>query len=125
MDAPLRLLADMNISPLTVAALQDAGWDILRVSDRLSKFAADPEILAFARQEGRVIITQDLDFSTLLALGGHNRPSLITLRLSNTDPTQVTARLFQVLPQLQERLAQGCAVTVDERTLRVRQLPIR
>lgn len=125
MAAPLPLLADMNISPLTVAALRDAGWDILRVSDRLSKFATDPEILAFARQEGRVILTQDLDFSTLLALGGHNRPSLITLRLSDTDPAQVTARLIQILPQLQERLEQGCAATVDERTLRVRHLPLR
>jgi predicted nuclease of predicted toxin-antitoxin system len=123
--APLRLLADMNISPLTGAALDQAGWDILRVSDRLSKFATDPENLAYARQEGRVIVTQDLDFSALVALSGYSRPSLITLRLPTTDPTAVTARLLQILPQIQAQLEQGCAVTVDERTLRVRYLPIR
>ena len=77
MERPL-LLADMNISPLSVDALRREEWDILRVSDLLKVNATDTEILALARQQNRVVITQDLDFSTLLALGGYNQPSLIT-----------------------------------------------
>jgi predicted nuclease of predicted toxin-antitoxin system len=86
MKAELRYLADMNISPLTVQALRQDGLDIVRVSDLLPVDAADSEILAWARQEDRVVVTQDLDFSALLALGGYGRPSLITLRLSVTIP---------------------------------------
>ncbi len=75
----LKFLADMNISPKTVEALQRRGWDVLRVSQRLSIHATDQEILELARREGRVLITQDLDFSALLALSGHHQPSLVTL----------------------------------------------
>jgi predicted nuclease of predicted toxin-antitoxin system len=71
-----------------------------------------------------VIITQDLDFSALLALGGYSRPSLITLRLSNTDPNIVTQRPLQTMHQVEAVLQQGSAVTVDDKTVRIRKLPI-
>ena len=57
-----RFLADMNISPKTVGALQQRGWDIIRVSEVLPMDAADDEILEFARASRRVVVTQDLDF---------------------------------------------------------------
>lgn len=125
MDAPLRFLADMNISPLTVDALAAAGVDIVRVSDRSSPTASDRSILDLARRQGRIVITQDTEFSALLALGGYAQPSLVTLRLLNTDPEVVTQRLRQVLPQTETALRQGCAVTVEDHAIRVRQLPIR
>lgn len=71
------------------------------------------------------MVTQDLDFSALLALGGHRRPSLITLRLLVSDPNRVTRRLLQVLPHVEAALRDGSAVTVEDVTLRVRRLPIR
>jgi predicted nuclease of predicted toxin-antitoxin system len=125
MDAPLRFIADMNISPLTVKALAAEGVDIVRVSSLLPANASDESILGLARQQGRVVITQDMDFSALLALGGHDQPSLVTLRLLDTDPDMVTQRLRQVLPQVEAALRRGCAVTVEDHAVRVRQLPIR
>ena len=121
----LRFLADMNLSPITVDALQREGWDIVRVSTLLPANASDAEILVLARRQNRVVITQDLDFSALLALGGHAQPSLITLRLSNTDPSLVTERLRQIAPQSEQALEEGSAVTVDDSSLRIRRLPIR
>ena len=121
----LRFLADMNLSPQTVADLQAAGWDILRVNQVLLATTSDRDILTYARQNNRVIITQDLDFSTLLALAGFSSPSLVTLRLSVTDPETVTRRLLQILPQSEAALIDGAAVTVNDNSLRVRSLPIR
>ena len=121
---PMRLLADMNISPKTVDALQQQGWDIIRVSEVLATDASDEEILGFAREQGRVVITQDLDFSALLALGGHDRPSLITLRLAISDPETVTRKLLDVLPSLEKVLRKGGVVTVDDVAVRIRRLPI-
>lgn len=120
----IRLLADMNISPKTVDALQQRGWDVIRVSQVLPMDASDDEILGFARREGRVVITQDLDFSALLALGGYDQPGLITLRLAISDPETVTRRLLDVLPGLEEVLRKGSAVTVNDVAVRVRRLPI-
>ena len=121
---PIRLLADMNISPKTVEALQGQGWDVIRVSHVMSMEAPDDRILSFAREERRVVITQDLDFSALLALGGYQEPSLVTLRLTVSDPETVTRRLLDVLPGLEDVLQKGSAVTVDDLTVRVRSLPI-
>jgi predicted nuclease of predicted toxin-antitoxin system len=121
----MRFLADMNLSPLTVSALAADGIDIVRVSDLLPANASDQTILDLARREGRVVITQDLDFSALLALGGHDRPSLITLRLLDTDPIAVTQRLRQAIRQVEALLGQGCAVTVEDSAVRARRLPIR
>ena len=121
----IKLLADMNISPLTVSALQGQGSDIIRVSEVMSRTASDLEILEFARQENRVIVTQDLDFSMLLALGGYNKPSLITLRLSLTDPNIVTQKLIDTIPQVEQILIEGGAVTIEDASVRTRRLPMR
>lgn len=120
----IRLLADMNISPKTVQALRQSGWDIARVSQFLPAQASDQEILDFARQEERVVVTQDLDFSNLLALGGHYRPSLITLRLAVADPASITKRLLEVLPRIDQVLMEGSAVTIEDTIVRVHRLPI-
>ncbi len=121
----LRFLADMNLSPATVADLREQGWDILRVSQVLPMDAEDFEILEFARQQNRVIVTQDLDFSELVALRGYARPSLITLRLFVSDPETITRTLRAVMPQIEEALMEGCAVTINHLTVRVRRLPIQ
>lgn len=122
--ATIRLLADMNISPRTVEALRQHGWDIVRVSQCLPVKASDQEILDLARREDRVLVTQDLDFSALLALGGYERPSLITIRLTVADPKTITRRLLEMLPQCGQVLQEGCAITVENVTTRVRRLPV-
>jgi predicted nuclease of predicted toxin-antitoxin system len=123
--AKLRLLANMNISPDTVNALQKKGLDIVRVSEILPAISSDAEILDLARRENRIVVTQDLDFSALLALGGFNRPSLITIRMTVADPEAVTQKLLELLPEIQDMLAKGCAVSVDDHSFRIRWLPIR
>jgi predicted nuclease of predicted toxin-antitoxin system len=74
---PLRFIADVHISPLTVITLQQQGYDILRITDLLPATAPDSDILELARVENRVIVTQDLDFSMLVALGKYDQPSII------------------------------------------------
>ena len=120
----LCFLVDMNLPSKTVTNLQQQGWDVLRVSQVLPMDAEDSEILEFARQQNRVIITQDLDFSSLLALGGYEKPSLITFRLSMPDSETITRKLLDIVPHIEDRLAEGCAVTIDSRRVRVRRLPI-
>lgn len=120
----LRFLVDMNLQSKIVTNLQQQSWDVLRVSQVLPMDAEDSKILEFARQQNRVIITQDLDFSALLALGGYEKPSLITFRLSMPDSEMITRKLLDIVPHIEDRLAEGCAVTIDDRSVRVRRLPI-
>lgn len=120
----LRFLVDMNLPSKTVTNLQQQGWDVLRVSQVLPMDTEDSKILKFARQQNRVIITQDLDFSALLALGAYEKPSLITFRLFMPDSEIITRKLLDIVPHIEDRLVEGCAVTIDDRRVRVRRLPI-
>lgn len=123
-NAPLHFLADVNISPITVAELQAQNWNATRVTSNLPPDANDEDILSHARQLDQVIVTQDLDFSTLLALGTHSQPSLVTLRISDSSPRAVSRRLLAVLPHVTDDLRSGAAVTITDEDLRVRSLPI-
>ena len=120
----LLFLADMNISPITLRELKKHGWDIVRVSEVLNANAKDEEILRYARVNNMVLITQDLDFSALLAIGGYGGPSVICLRVEEPHPMLVVRRLVEVVPEIMRQLKEGIVVSVDEASARYRTLPI-
>lgn len=120
----MRYVVDLHISPLTVAALRDEGYDITRVTDLLPPTASDEAILTAARHRGATLISADLDFSALIALGQEAGPSLVSLRLMYPTPDRVTQILRHSLPQIERELEQGAIVSIDETTCRVRRLPI-
>jgi predicted nuclease of predicted toxin-antitoxin system len=110
---------------VTVAALRAEGLDIVWVWEELSPLASDSEILDYARQEERTILTEDLDFSMLIALGGYDRPSLVTLRLSDGNPRNVADKILRAVRLLEQKLAEGFAITIDDQSVRLRKLPFR
>ncbi len=120
----LRLICDMNVSPFTVAALCAAGWDAQRVSAVMPAKSPDDEVLDWARKDGSVVVSQDTDFSALLAIGGHSRPSLVSLRLALVDPPTISRRLLEVLPRVEEDLRSGAIIVIEDACYRVRKLPI-
>jgi predicted nuclease of predicted toxin-antitoxin system len=65
----MKLLADVHISPRTVTFLRGLGHDVVRVGpDYLRPTASDANIVAAAITDERIIVTQDVDFSALVAL---------------------------------------------------------
>ncbi len=118
-------LANMNISPITVEALRNHGWDIIRVSEVMDEKSKDIDVLVYAQKQNKVVITQDLDFSQILALRGYAKPSLINLRFENARPDFVTARIIDVVSSMEKELEEGVVVTVDETSARYKNLPIR
>jgi predicted nuclease of predicted toxin-antitoxin system len=122
--AKLKYIADMNISPLTVSILCRAGYETIRVNKVLSASVPDEQILSYARDNEYVLITEDMDFSALLAVNGYDRPSVVSLRLSFSDPETVADRLIHILPACEGPLVDGCIVAVSDEVIRIRHLPI-
>lgn len=120
----LEFLTNMNISPLTVEGLRKIGWDIIRVSEILDKKTKDIEILTYAQDHNKVVITQDLDFSTLLAVRGFRKPSVINLRFGNSRPDFVMDRIIEIVSEMEKELEEGIVISVDETSARYRNLPI-
>ncbi|WP_263840683.1 DUF5615 family PIN-like protein [Salinibacter sp.] len=52
----------MGISPLTVDWLERRGHDAVHLLERGAAQARDPGILQWAREEGRILLTHDLNF---------------------------------------------------------------
>ena len=120
----LEFLVDMNISPLTVGELRTMGWNIVRVPEIMDSKSKDIDILTYAREHNKVVITQGLDFSSLLALKGYEKPSVINLRFENAKPEFITNRIVEIVNELEKELEEGIVVSVDETSARYRNLPI-
>ena len=120
----LKFIADIHISPLTVRALQNKGYDVVRITDKLPATASDKEIIQLAHQEKAVIITQDLDFSAIIAQGGLEGPSVVSLRVANAKPDIITRILITVLPLIDVDLIEGAIISIDEKEYRVKKLPV-
>ncbi len=110
----MRLLADLHISPLTVELLKSLGHDVVRVSEILPTNASDEVIVQRARQDSRIILTQDLDFSRLIALSGQMSPSLISLRVQSSRIEPVNRLLSRVLPDLNAEGLDASIVTIED-----------
>ena len=86
--------------------------------------APDHAILDHAATEVRIVLTFDLDFGDLLALGVLDRPSVILFRLSDERPDAVNRRLQAVLAEQATALSAGALILVEDARYRVRRLPI-
>lgn len=120
----MKFLADMGISPTTVAFLRQLGHDAVHLLDEGLGTLEDPAILTKARQEGRILLTHDLDFGDLLAASGAALPSVVIFRLRDMRPEQVNQYVRTVLAEHGEALEQGAVVSVTEGQLRLRTLPL-
>ncbi|MDO8142575.1 MAG: DUF5615 family PIN-like protein [Candidatus Brocadiales bacterium] len=120
----LKFIADVHISPLTVQELLKSGYSATRVTDSLPSTSSDIEIIQFANKEKAVIITQDLDFSAIVAQSGLNSPSVISIRVTDAKPDIITRILLNVLPFIESFIAEGALVSIDESGYRVRKIPV-
>ncbi len=120
----MKFLADAGISPRTVEFLRSSGHDAVHVRERGMQRSPDSEILALSRREERVLLTFDLDFGDLLALGALENPSVLIFRMANETASAVNARIETVLGERAAELESGTLILVEETRYRVRTLPI-
>ena len=119
----MKIVIDMNLSPDWVKVLKTAGWETVHWSSVGDMRASDDIIMSWARENGYMIFTHDLDFGVLLALTRAENPSVIQVRSQDIFPQALGARLVKLLKEHQPALEKGAILTVDERKSRVRILP--
>ena len=66
----MKFLADMGISPRVTEELRQRGYDAVHLVEQKLNRMVDGDILQKARQENRIVLTNDLDFGELLAASG-------------------------------------------------------
>jgi predicted nuclease of predicted toxin-antitoxin system len=119
-----RLLLDQGLPRSAGAILAQSGWDVVHVSEIAMSRASDADVLARARTERRVCVTLDADFHALLATRGEPAPSVVRIRKDGLDAAALAALLETVWPDIESAIVAGAMVTVTERSVRIRRLPI-
>jgi predicted nuclease of predicted toxin-antitoxin system len=121
----MKFLADMGISPRTVDFLTKLGYDATHLYSEGFERLPDPDILAKALREERIVLTHDLDFGELVAASRSKLPSVITFRLRNMHPDRVNGYMTEIIEKHEDVLEQGAVISITEGKLRVRMLPIK
>jgi predicted nuclease of predicted toxin-antitoxin system len=120
----MKLLIDMNLSPVWVPFLNQNGFLAVHWSTVGSPSAMDSEIMAYAAANGFVVFTHDLDFGMMLAAQKADAPSVIQIRAQDILPDAVGIHVLRSLEQVRTHLETGALVTIEPGRHRIRLLPI-
>ena len=120
----MRFLADAGVSPQTVEFLKQLGHDAVHVRTLGLQRTVDLELVERARADSSVVLTFDLDFGEILALGILDKPSVIIFRLADERADSVNQSLSTVLAERLAELQSGVLILVEDTRYRVRKLPI-
>ena len=90
----------------------------------LAPTSSDNEIVARAIELRRAVLTQDLDFSEIVALSGRTAPSIAQLRLSDSTVDNVNRKLELALLMLENDVVAGVIASIGDFRIRVRSLPL-
>ena len=120
----MKLVVD-NCLPLSWAGfLRQRGHTASHWRDVGPANATDAEIMRWAREQGAVVLTHDLDFTKLLFQARTALPSVIQLRVDDVRPAGIGDTVVLVLERHGAELKRGALVSVESHKARCRLLPL-
>ncbi|MGN7887080.1 DUF5615 family PIN-like protein [Dyadobacter sp. 22481] len=120
----MKILIDMNLSPVWVKyfaenAMMSKHWsEIGKASD------PDKVIFEYAKQNGFVVFTHDLDFGTILAATNAKAPSVFQIRSHNLLPEAIGPTVLKCFHDYESFLRLGCLITLFDQKSKIRLLPL-
>jgi|CXWL01.1.fsa_nt_gi predicted nuclease of predicted toxin-antitoxin system len=120
----MRCLVDNSMSPRFADSLRAAGHEAVHVRDLGLSTADDTIIFDRAAAEDRIVIAQDTDFGTILALRQAARPSVILFRCQIKSTDVLTNLLMANLSAILADLDAGAIVVFEDTRIRTRRLPL-
>jgi predicted nuclease of predicted toxin-antitoxin system len=119
----MKFVVDMNLTPQWVERLNVAGYQAVHWSTVGGNDAEDGDIVKWAREHDCVVLTEDLDFGTILAMSGAQRPSVVQLRSESTLPARVGSAVIEAIQESEADLLAGALLTIETTRSRLRILP--
>jgi predicted nuclease of predicted toxin-antitoxin system len=98
------------------------GFEAIHVAEVGMASARDSDILAFARESGRTVVTLDADFHALLAGSGAAAPFVVRRRVERATAGVATDLIALVIDRCRDDLEAGAMVSTDGARVRVRRL---
>jgi predicted nuclease of predicted toxin-antitoxin system len=116
----LKFLLDVHIGTTIAHALSTRGHDVVRAGDAHADWS-DADLLRFAVEDDRILVTEDRDFSDLIFRRGAFAPvSVLYLRCAPEKQPLMPDRILLVLENVQ---LEGHMVVVQPAAFRLRPFP--
>jgi predicted nuclease of predicted toxin-antitoxin system len=116
----MRLLADLCIARDTILGLRDDGHDVLSLAEAKLN-PTDEDVLALAKAQSRIVLTEDADFGTHIFRGGLESSGVV--RVEQLRPAEQLATVRGILLQHEAPLLRGALVTARRNKIRVTERP--
>ena len=120
----MKILVDMNLSPLWADFLTRNGIEALHWSSIGPPDAPDMEIFTFAKTHDFTVMTNDLDFGFILAITHGKKPSVIQTRTGALGYDRIGDIVISAINLLTADIEKGALVTIDPHKTRVTMLPL-
>jgi len=116
----VKFKTDENLPAEAAATLRGCGFDAETAWDENLSGSDDQTIAARVRNEGRILLTLDLDFANIQAYPPHQHPGIIVLRLKRQDKATVVAYIRRIAAALDRRSPVGELWIVENNRIRFR-----
>lgn len=118
----MRILIDMNLSPEWETVFE-AEYEVRHWSKIGNPDDLDEVILDYAKQNGYLILTNDLDFGAILAATKLDSPSVFQIRSLALDPVLIGGDVLACFKKFEPDLIRGALLSYETKKARVRLLP--
>lgn len=119
----MKIVIDMNLSPLWVPYFQKYGFWIQHWSTIGNPNDSDMVIFKWASENKCIVFTNDLDFGAILAASKASYPSVFQVRTQDLLPQAIGELVINNLKKFAKELERGALISLDLNKAKVRILP--
>lgn len=116
----MKIKLDESIPHQLVDILQSMGHEVDTVKQEGLKGHDDLLVWDKAREHGRLLITQDLDFSDIRRFAPGTHPGLLLVRLRSPGRQALVDRLQHIFQTESVETWEGCFAVITEHKFRIR-----
>ncbi len=116
----MKFKIDENVPPFVAGLLRADGHDALTVAEQSLSGAVDERLATICSQEGRVLVTLDLDFSDIRQYAPGSGPGFVVLRPKRNDRADIEQTVNMLLVGLAKDEVSGNLWIVRHTSIRVR-----
>jgi predicted nuclease of predicted toxin-antitoxin system len=117
----MKIKLDENLPTDIAEVLTARGHDVHTVPEESMAGYEDQFIFDAALREGRMLMTQDLDFSDIRKFEPGTHPGVVLIRLRDPSRRQLVNRMQQILRTESIEQWTGCFVVISDQKLRIRR----
>ena len=117
----MKVKLDENLSRYLKDILTALRYDVQTAAEQGLLSKSDTEIAAWVRDEGRLLLSLDLEFGDLRKYPPGKHPGIIVFRPRSFGPLAVNRFVEEFIKETDHSLLAGCVVVVEPTRVRVRR----